>query len=35
MPFTLQELSDREEIRDLLKRWALAVDIPDFEMFEA
>jgi 3-phenylpropionate/cinnamic acid dioxygenase small subunit len=34
MTRSLQELSDREEIRDLLNRWALAVDTNDFELFE-
>jgi 3-phenylpropionate/cinnamic acid dioxygenase small subunit len=33
MSLSLQELSDREEIRDLLVRWARAVDIDDFDMF--
>jgi len=35
MAFTLQELSDREEIRDLLNNWALAVDVRDFDLFES
>ena len=34
MAFTLEQLSDREEIRDLLNRWGLAVDIGDLDMFE-
>jgi ketosteroid isomerase-like protein len=35
MAFSLQTLSDREEIRDLINRWGLAVDVGDFDMFEA
>jgi hypothetical protein len=34
MSLTVQQLSDREEIRDVINRWGLAVDIGDFDMFE-
>src|SRR6516225_6686370 len=32
---TVQQLIDREEIRDLLNRWALAADLSDMDAFEA
>jgi hypothetical protein len=31
----VQQLIDREEIRDLLNRWALAADLSDMDAFEA
>jgi hypothetical protein len=35
MAVSMQQVVDREEIRDLLNRWALAVDLPDMDLFEA
>src|SRR5712664_2264200 len=35
MALTIQQVIDREEIRDLLNRWARGADLPDMDMFES